>query len=59
MSKRKAPAVERRRPTPEINLLASGSQRNVFAKARKGCSIPFLGGSLLTALTAVMLLHTA
>lgn len=58
MSKRKAPSEERRRPSPEINLLAGGSERGVFSKARRGCSIPFLGGSLLPAALLAILLHT-
>lgn len=58
MSKRKTPGVERRRPTPEINLLPGGAQRTVFGKARKGCSLPFLGGGILAMLFVVALQHS-
>ncbi len=57
MSKRKVPAEERRRATPEINLLAGSTDRGAFNKARKGCSIPFLGGGLLIATLAAAALH--
>lgn len=43
MKKRKSPPEDRRRATPEINLLATDGERGVFAKARRGCSLPFLG----------------
>lgn len=57
MSKRKVPAEERRRATPEINLLAEASDRGVLDKARKGCSIPFLGGGLMITMLAAAALH--
>ena len=57
MSKHKQPSEERRRPTPEINLLAGSGQRTVFGKARKGCSLPFLGGSALALLLLAALMH--
>ena len=59
MSKHKRPSEERRRPTPEINLLPGGAQRTVFAKARRGCSLPLLGGGILTVLFVVTMLHAA
>ncbi len=49
MSKRKQQREERRREHVEINLLAEDQERDggAFARARRGCAIPFLGGSLL------------
>lgn len=47
MSKRKVPTEERRRATPEINLLGSNSGSGKFAKARRGCSLPFVGITVL------------
>jgi hypothetical protein len=48
LSKRKkAPSEERRREQVEVNLLADAQERGGLAKARRGCTLPFLGGSLL------------
>ena len=59
MNKHKPPGEERRKPTPEINLLPGAAQRTVFGKARKGCFLPFLGGGVLTILLIAALLHAA
>jgi hypothetical protein len=48
LSKRKqAPREERRREQVELNLLAQDPERKTLAKARRGCSVPFLGVTLL------------
>ncbi len=47
MRRKKAPREERRREHVELNLLAQNEERGSRARARRGCSIPFLGGSLL------------
>lgn len=58
MSKRKkAPNEERRRDQVEVNLLADSQNRGGLAKARRGCTLPFLGGSLLIIVFGVV--HTA
>lgn len=58
MSKRKkAPNEERRRDQLEVNLLADSQDRGGLAKARRGCTLPFLGGSLL--IIVFVVLHTA
>ena len=58
MSKRKkAPNEERRRDQVEVNLLADSQDRGGLAKARRGCTLPFLGGSLLIVVFEVV--HTA
>jgi len=43
LSKRKVRGEERRRPTPEINLLGPDPGSGRLAKARRGCSLPFFG----------------
>jgi len=43
LSKRKVRTEERRRATPEINLLGPDPGSGRFAKARRGCSLPFFG----------------
>jgi hypothetical protein len=45
--RKRAPSEERRRDQVEINLLAESQDRGGLAKARRGCTLPFLGGSLL------------
>jgi hypothetical protein len=58
LSKRKkAPNEERRRDQLEVNLLADSQDRGGLAKARRGCTLPFLGGSLL--IIVFVVLHTA
>lgn len=48
MKRRKAgPREERRREHVELNLLAQSEEPGALARARRGCSLPFLGGSLL------------
>lgn len=48
MSKRKQfPGDERRKEHVEVNLLAESDERGPLAKARRGCTLPFLGGSAL------------
>lgn len=48
MSRRKqGPREERRREQVEVNLLSQGQDRGNHAKARRGCTLPFLGVSLL------------
>jgi hypothetical protein len=57
LSRRKQAArVERRREHVEVNLLAEHEERGGHVKARRGCSVPFLGGVLLVSMVAV--LHT-
>jgi len=46
---------ERRKEQVEVNLLAGSEVRRPRAKARRGCSLPFLGGSLLV--VALVLVH--
>jgi hypothetical protein len=56
LKKRGQPAREERRQAQvEVNLLAESEGGRVITKTRRGCSIPFLGGSglLLIALEAV------
>lgn len=51
MSKQKRPLRdERRREQVELNLLAHNQERGRLAGARRGCTLPFLGGSLLVIL---------
>jgi hypothetical protein len=51
MSKRKkASRDDRRRQPIEINLLADQHDGNVLARARRGCSLPLLGGVLIAIL---------
>lgn len=47
MRRKKAPREERRREHVELNLLAPNEERGSRARARPGCTLPFLGGSLL------------
>jgi hypothetical protein len=48
LSRRKqGPREERRREQVEVNLLSQGQDRGNLAKARRGCTLPFLGVSLL------------
>lgn len=48
MSKRKrGPSEERRREQVELNLLSQNQERRSVAAARRGCTLPFLGGTLL------------
>lgn len=57
MSKRKqAHREERRKQAVEVNLLAPSQGRGDQAKRRRGCALPFLGGSLLV-ITFTVLLH--
>jgi hypothetical protein len=59
MSKRKqAPKDDRRRPGVEINLLAEHEESRILVRARRGCSLPFIGG-LLTALAMLVALLIA
>jgi len=54
MSKRKrGPKDDRRRPAIEINLLAEDEGTGVFVRARRGCSLPFIGGGLIGALVVL------
>jgi hypothetical protein len=56
VSKRKrAPREERRREHVEVNLLGQNQERGTLAKARRGCTLPFLGGSLLVIVFEVLL----
>jgi hypothetical protein len=51
MSKRKrGPKDDRRRPAVEVNLLAEDDGTGVFVRARRGCSLPFIGGGVIAAL---------
>jgi hypothetical protein len=54
--KKQAEHEERRKDQVEINLLAGTEHWSPLAKARRGCSLPFFGGSLL--LIAVALGHS-
>jgi len=56
VSKRKAaPREDRRRRAIEINLLAEQDEgRNVLGRARRGCSLPFIGGALLIVLVQLL-----
>lgn len=56
MSKRKQVRDERRREHVEVNLMQN-EERGPLATARRGCTLPFLGGSLLV--VAMALLHAA
>jgi hypothetical protein len=57
LSKRKQfPGEERRREHVEVNLMAGRDEPGPLAKARKGCTLPFLVVSVLV--TALGLLHT-
>jgi len=54
MSKRKrGPKDDRRRPAVEINLLAEDEGTGVFVRARRGCSLPFIGGGVMGALVVL------
>jgi len=54
MSKRKrGPKDDRRRPALEMNLLAEDEGTGVFVRARRGCSLPFIGGGLISALVVL------
>jgi hypothetical protein len=56
MSKRKrGPKDDRRRPALEINLLAENEGAGVFVRARRGCSLPFIGGGVLGAVLLLAL----
>lgn len=56
MSKRKQfPGEERRKEHVEVNLLAGTDQPGPLTKARRGCALPFFGGSAL--FMALGLLH--
>ena len=51
MSKRKrGPKDDRRRPAVEMNLLSEDEGAGVFVRARRGCSLPFIGGGVIVAL---------
>lgn len=51
MSKRKrGPKDDRRRPPIEMNLLDEDEGTGVFGRARRGCSLPFIGGGVIGAL---------
>ena len=57
MSKRKqAQREERRRQAVEVNLLAPTQGRRDRAARRRGCTFPFLGGTLFV-ITFTVLLH--
>jgi hypothetical protein len=53
--RRQQPREERRKTQVEVNLLAENEGGRVISKARRGCTIPFLGGGglLLIVLEAV------
>ena len=54
MSKRKrGPKDDRRRPAIEINLLAEDEGTGAFVRARRGCSLPFIGGGVIGALVVL------
>lgn len=55
MKRKQAPREERRREQVEVNLLTQNQERGNVAKARRGCTLPFLGGSLLA--IAIELVH--
>lgn len=56
MSKQKRPLRdERRREQVELNLLAHNQERGRLASARRGCTLPFLGGSVLVILFALLM----
>jgi len=55
MSKRKrGPKEDRRRPAIEMNLLDEDGG-SVFVRARRGCSLPFIGGGVVGALLLLAL----
>jgi len=54
LSKRKgASRDERRTDQVEVNLLAESEGGRVITKTRRGCTIPFLGGTLILAIAVV------
>jgi len=54
MSKRKrGPKDDRRRPALEINLLDEDEGTGVFVRARRGCSLPLIGGGVIGALVVL------
>ena len=55
MKRKRAPKDDRRRPAVEMNLLAEDEGTGVFHRARRGCSLPFIGGGVIG---AVLLLAT-
>lgn len=58
MSKRKRGAHdERRRASIEINLLADSEEAGRLGRARRGCSLPFLGSAMV--LTALVILRAS
>jgi hypothetical protein len=57
MSKRKQVREERRRDQVEVNLMHQNEDRGPLGTARRGCTLPFLGGSLLV--VAMVVLHAA
>jgi len=52
--RKKPPREERRREHVEVNLLAESEQKGGRAKARRGCSLPFLGGLLVLGVVAAL-----
>jgi hypothetical protein len=49
----KAPREERRRAHIELNLLKPDPDAGALAKARRGCTLPFLGGGLLVTILTI------
>jgi hypothetical protein len=44
--RKKGSRDERRREHVEVNLMTDGTERRPLARARRGCSLPFLGGGM-------------
>jgi hypothetical protein len=55
MKRKRGPKDDRRRPAVEMNLLAEDDGAGAFVRARRGCSLPFIGGGVIG---AVLLLAT-
>jgi hypothetical protein len=58
-TRKRGPKDDRRRPAIELNLLAENEGTGVFVRARRGCSLPFIGGGVIGTLLIVAphLLH--
>jgi hypothetical protein len=55
MKRKRAPRDDRRRPAVEMNLLAEDEGTGAFRRARRGCSLPFIGGGVIAALLLLAL----
>jgi len=58
MKRKRAPRDDRRRPAVEVNLLAEDEGTGVFHRARRGCSLPFIGGVVMGAVL-LLAIHPA